>query len=129
MTQLCTASYRAFRPGWGQPVCTSLGLPKWRPEAEQWPRAWVLTPTWALFGVKDWDEFRVAYLARLDGFGPRKIARTLERIAREHEAERLVLLCHEGDWARCHRGLIAEYLLTRTGEVVEELRLTEGERS
>jgi Domain of unknown function DUF488 len=122
VTDLCTASYRAFQPGWGQPVVTSLGLPRWRPEAAQWPRCWLLTPTPSLFRTEDWDEFRTGYLGRLDGFGPRKVARTLERIARGHRAGCLVLLCHEGDWERCHRGLVAEWLLTRTGELVTEIR-------
>lgn len=124
MTDLFTCSYRAFAPNMGQPVVTSLGLPRWRPEAETWPRCWLLTPTWPLFQVAkagDWDEFRSRFLARLDGFGPQKISRTLQRIAREHQADRLVLVCHEADWTRCHRGLVAEWLLTRTGELAQEV--------
>jgi hypothetical protein len=38
MTALFTASYRAFRPDWGQAVVTSRSLPRWRlEEAQEWP--------------------------------------------------------------------------------------------
>jgi len=121
VTELATASYRAFRPGWGTPVVTSLGLPRWRPEAATWPRCWLVTPTPTLFGLDDWAEFEQGYLARLASIGPRKIARVLERIACEYQAERIVLLCHEAGWERCHRGLLASYLLAETGELLTEI--------
>jgi Protein of unknown function, DUF488 len=121
LTQLFSASYRAYRPEMGQAVITSLGLPRWRPEAESWPRAWVLTPTSQLFHLADDDEFTAGYLARLERFGPQKIGRTLEAIARQHEADRLCLLCHEGDWTRCHRSQFAAWWLTTTGELVTEV--------
>lgn len=120
MTDLFTASYRAFVPAWGQPVVTSLGLPRWRPEAADWPRCWLVTPTWALFHASP-EEFERGYAERLDRFGARKISRVLERFAREHHADRLVLLCHELDGTQCHRADLATWFLTRTGEVVTEL--------
>ena len=127
MTQLFTCSYRAYTADMGLAVVTSLGLPKWRcDEARTWPRCWLLTPTPALFDAPD-EVFDVEYPARLERFGVRRIARTLERIAREHEADSLVLLCHEGDWERCHRSMFAAWWLTRTGELVceiEEVRRT-----
>jgi Protein of unknown function, DUF488 len=96
-------------------------LPRWRPEAREWPRCWLLTPTPKLaFHTDDRAEFRRGYLARLEEYGPAKVARTLERIARDHQAERLVLLCHELAPTRCHRGLIAEWLLATTGELITE---------
>jgi uncharacterized protein YeaO (DUF488 family) len=121
MTDLFTCSYRAFTSAMGQPVVTSCGLPRWRPEAAQWPRCWLLTPTPALFHTEDWAEFEKGYLARLDSIGPAKIARVLERIAREHQAERLILLCHEWEASRCHRGALAGWLLATTGELACEL--------
>jgi uncharacterized protein (DUF488 family) len=81
----------------------------------------VLTPTSQLFHLADDEEFTAGYLARLERFGPQKIARTLERIAREHEAEKLVVLCHEVDWARCHRQTFASFWLATTGELVREM--------
>lgn len=107
MTDLFTASYRAYRPEHGQAVVTSLGLPKWRlPEAEPWPRCWLIAPSSALFHGPS-EEFEAGYRDRLARFGPQKIARALEAIARQHEADKLCLLCHEGDWLRCHRSQFA----------------------
>jgi Domain of unknown function DUF488 len=120
VTQLFTASYRAYQPGWGLAVVTSLGLPKFRPEAGQWPRCWLITPTPALFHASA-DVFFEGYIERLDRFGPARIARVLERIARENDAESLVLLCFEREPEQCHRGLFAAWLLDRTGEVCPEL--------
>lgn len=122
MTELFTASYRAFRPEMGQPVVTSLGLPRWRPEAESWPRCWLIAPTWAMFHEPDEEKWRAAYVERLERKGAAKVSRVLHQIAREHEAERLVLLCHELDWSRCHRGLWASWWLETTGEVITEIR-------
>jgi hypothetical protein len=122
MTELFTASYRAYRPDMGQAVVTSLGLPRWRPEARQWPRCWLLTPTPALFREPDDEKFAEGYAARLEGFGPQKIASVLEAIARDTGAGRLVLLCHEADPARCHRSQFTSYWLAATGERIEEAR-------
>jgi Protein of unknown function, DUF488 len=124
MTELYTSSYRAFRPEMGQPVVTSLGLPRWRPEAEQWPRCWLLTPTSALFAEPDEQVFAAGYVARLERFGVAKIAAALHKIARERQASALVLLCHEGDPARCHRGQFADWWIRTTGEAVDELATT-----
>jgi hypothetical protein len=120
MTTLHTSSYRAFRPEMGQPLVTSLGLPRWRPESQEWPRCWLLTPSPDLFREDDPEAFTAAYLARLDRFGVRRISGLLERIAREHGADRLVLLCHEADPMVCHRSLFAAWIES-TGEQVTEL--------
>lgn len=106
----------------GQAVCISLGLPRWRiEEAQEWPRAWVLAPTAALLAEPDERKFAAGYTARLERFGACKIARTLERIAREYDATSLILLCHEADWNRCHRLSFAEFWLMTTGELVQEI--------
>ncbi len=69
-----------------------------------------------------WPEpFSEHYLAQLDRYGPKKISAVLERLAREHQAERLILLCHEGDWEQCHRGLFSRWLLETAGEICPEL--------
>lgn len=120
MTQIFTCSYRAYRSDMGQAVVTSLGLPRWRPEARQWPRCWLLTPTAELL-AEDNEAFTAGYLARLERFGAQKISRTLERIAQENQAEALVLLCHESDAARCHRSIAAEWIIRTTGEAIDEL--------
>ena len=120
MTVLFTCSYRAYRQDMGQAVACSLGLPRWHPEAEQWPRCWLIAPSAALFHGPA-EGFADGYEERLERFGARKIARVLEQIARTHQAERLVLLCHEADWDRCHRQQFAAWWTTTTGELVTEL--------
>lgn len=125
MTTLCTASYRAYRPDMGLPVVCSLGLPKWRQEAAEWPRCHLLTPTWPMFNAVretgDSAAFAAAYAERLEHFGPPRIASTLERLARDHQAESLVLLCHEADPERCHRSQFGNWWIIQTGEEVCEL--------
>jgi uncharacterized protein YeaO (DUF488 family) len=125
VTTLFTSSYRAYRPDMGQAVVTSLGLPKWMPEAQTFPRCWLLTPTGKMFHAvresKDTEAFAREYEQRLEAFGIPRIGRTLERIARQYDAESLVLLCHELDAERCHRLQFAQWLLARSGELVAEL--------
>ena len=120
MTTLYTCSYRAYRSDMGQAVVTSLGLPKWRPEASEWPVCHLLTPRWGYLKAEP-AEFERAYIAQLGRLGVYKIGRTLERIARENEAQALILLCHESRWEDCHRLTFAEFWLTTTGELIQEI--------
>jgi hypothetical protein len=120
VTQLLTACYSTWRPEHGQPVVISLMTPKWMPEAATWPQCHLVMPRWSYFKAEP-DEWDRQYFAQLDRFGPEKIARVLERIAREHQADRLVLLCWERPGARCHRRLLADWLLAKTGELAEEI--------
>jgi hypothetical protein len=120
MTELFCASFRAWRPDMGQPVVISLGLPRWCADAKGWPVAHVLTPRWSYLKAEP-AEFQRCYSEQLERFGVCKIARTLERIAVEHEAEALVLLCHERSWADCHRYQFAQFWMNRTGELVQEI--------
>lgn len=118
MTVLHTSSYGRWRPGMGQPVVCSLTLPRWIPAAAQWPRCPAITPRWSYFRQ---DPGGAAYLAQLRAYGPQRIAKELEAIARAYEAERLCLLCFEADWAGCHRGRFASWWLETTGELVTDL--------
>ena len=77
----------------GLPLVTSRGLPRWRPEAATWPWLWSITPTGAEFALTG-AEFTALYTERLTRYGTARIARSLERIAREHDTDRIVLLCH-----------------------------------
>jgi Protein of unknown function, DUF488 len=119
LTDLFTCSYRAYQQEMGQAVAISLGLPKFLPEAEDWPRFWLATPRWSYF--KSGPEFPGHYRAQLDRYGPAKVTRVLEQIAREHHAGRLVLMCHEADPERCHRWQFAAWLLERAGVLVTEV--------
>jgi hypothetical protein len=104
----------------GQAVVTSRGLPRYRPEAAEWPRCWMLTPGSSYFDAEP-EEFERQYTSQLDRHGPAKISRWLERTARDRGAGSLVLLCHEWAWEDCHRLLAARWILERTGELVTEL--------
>jgi hypothetical protein len=121
LTAIYTSSYRAYQNAMGQAVVTSLGLPKWRiAEAREWPICDLLRPHWSYLRAGP-EQFGHAYIAQLEHFGVCKIARSLERIAREREAQATVLLCHESRWEDCHRLTFAEFWLTTTGELVQEI--------
>lgn len=119
MPELFTTCYGRFNPKMGQPVVTSLGTPK-SDVVKAWPVAHLLTPRWSYWKA-DPENFRRQYLEQLDRFGPEKIARMLQRIAEETGESRLVLLCWEADWEKCHRSMLADWLLERTGELVCEI--------
>jgi hypothetical protein len=125
MTTLATCSYRAFVPGMGVPVVTSLGLPKWRPEAAGWARCWLITPRGRYFAASA-EVFDTEYIHQLERFGARRIARELHAIGRAAGADRVVVLCHEALPEQCHRALWAAWYFNATGEHVPEL---EGTRS
>jgi hypothetical protein len=124
VTDLFTASYRAWRPWLGQPVVTSLQVPKWIDGAADWPQLWPACPRWSYFRSADFDRIYTAQLAR---YGPKAIAERLAEITRQAgRPDRLVLLCWEwggpdGGRDRCHRGTFARWWLESTGEIVEEI--------
>jgi hypothetical protein len=107
-----------------------LTVPRYLPEAVDWPRCHLLCPRWSYFlRAEDRTEatvesFRAAYTAQLERFGPRKIARVLHMLGREHDASALALLCHEASWDRCHRQMWASWWLQATGEVVGEMEVS-----
>jgi hypothetical protein len=118
-----TASYSAWsrRPDMGHPVVCSLLVPKWLPEAEQFPRLWAATPRWSYWRSGWPDEFRGHFEAQLRQYGVQRIARRIQQIATEAGAERLVLLCFEADPAQCHRSLFAWWWLVTTGERITDI--------
>jgi uncharacterized protein YeaO (DUF488 family) len=71
----------------------------------------------------DWDQFEVAYIAKLDGFGAEFIESRLASVALEVGNRKLALLCfeniHEGD--PCHRRTFARWFEEKTGQAVPEL--------
>jgi hypothetical protein len=122
VTFLRTSSYAAWRPEFGAPVVTSLTTPKWLPEAKTWPKLWPATPRWSYFHASDFDRH---YIAQLERYGARQIARRLAEIARSgfaEPADRLVLMCWEVNQADCHRGVFARWWLETTGEKIEEVQ-------
>lgn len=118
MTELFTASYSRWRPELGQPVRASLGVPRWIPDAKTWPRCWAITPRYSYWRSPDWED---QYVAQLRRYGAAHIARELETIAREHQAERILIMCFEVSPADCHRGAFAAFWLAETGELITEI--------
>lgn len=117
---LCTVSYRAYRPDMGQIVVTSLGLPKWQPQAASWPRLNEATPRYLYLHAEP-ETFAHAYTDQLDRYGPDLIMRRLADIATARRASTLLLACHERDHEQCHRWLLAEWLRRNAGAEVEEV--------
>jgi len=105
----------------GVPVACSLLLPRWLPEAQTWPRCWRVTPRFSYWRAGWPDEFWASYSAQLERYGARRIAQALHHIGAEAGAFRLVLCCFEPVAADCHRQMLSDWWLLRTGERIEEL--------
>jgi uncharacterized protein (DUF488 family) len=78
---------------------------------------------WGLLQLDlDEEEFRDRYVARLEKHGADKIHAAVDRLAREHDREGVVLLCWE-DLAKtwCHRRILAAYLEDAGAAAVPEL--------
>jgi len=119
---LHTCSWRAYRPGLGQPVRTSLGKPRWLlPEAATWPVLWEATPRGHYFGAPA-EVFEDCYLEQLETYGARRIARRLAAITRQTGAQTLLLACFEADPEQCHRSALAAWWLLAKGERITEIR-------
>lgn len=117
--RILTGSYGRWRRPDGLIVRTSLGRPKWFPnEGYDLPQVSELTPTGAMLGSDTWAE---QYAAKLERFGPSRIARALAEVADEYDVDTLVLACFEGDPADCHRGVFARWWTESTGEPVFDL--------
>jgi hypothetical protein len=120
MTTLHTASYRAWRPWLGQPVVTSLQVPKWIDGAADWPQLWPACPRWSYFRSADFDRI---YTAQLTRYGPKAIAGRLAEITRQAgRPDCLLLLCWEWEAERCHRSLFSTWWLHATGEPITEVQ-------
>jgi hypothetical protein len=116
-------SYRAWRPGFdGLAVRASLGTPKWIGQAAEWPFMPELAPEGWYFRAEP-AKFERLFIAQLERYGARHIARRLHEIGRIHQAGLVVVCCFEAERDDCHRGMWADWWLTTTGEVVTEITL------
>lgn len=115
--EVFTSSYSRFRPEWGVPVATTVGLPSWwKGGLEVWP---TVAP-WSLLDVTDPEELRRRYRHALH----RKTPKVLAELAEMREAyapAALVLLCFEPAGQLCHRHILAGWLAEHLGEEVREL--------
>ena len=100
-------------------VGTSVGKPPWT-----LPYRHVFLDSAAPYGllqVPDQATFERRYLERLDAIGADHFRDEFTRIAAEHDADGLVLLCFEKAGEPCHRRLFAGWWERQTGEQVPEL--------
>ena len=105
-------------------VSISTGFPKFRTGYTINLQIKEITP-YGVFGVyKEYEDYKREYFKRLDSFGVPAIQRHFDIMQRCYEQD-IVLLCFEdirkgGDnW--CHRTMFAEWWLSKTGQVIEEL--------
>jgi hypothetical protein len=101
------------------PVRTSRGVPKFWPAAEGFPYVAELAPDGWMLSLNV-EQFRSAYLAKLDRIGLEAISDRLAAIETEQDST-LMLCCFEAARADCHRGLFADWWQDRTGRVVPEV--------
>lgn len=122
------------------PVRTSVGKPRFMPEAGEWAFLSCLAP-YGLLKVDDRDQFAEQYRLRLAKHGLEAIDYALRSL---HECQTpgswqatppedrkpLALLCYEdldaGEW--CHRRLFAEWWQEQTGQAIEDLNTAEALR-
>jgi len=124
MPELKTGRYSTFTADQGIAVATSVGLPRFRLGYAIEHEIDALKP----FGLLKLprDRFEVAYRKRLDLTGPERLRWQFQEIAAEHPGEPLVFLCFEDvskQW--CHRRLLADWWLERTGQLIPEIELAQ----
>ena len=109
-----------------EPVRTSVGVPKFWPEARAFPQIAEVTP----YGLLDLqgDEYATAYLARLDRYGIERIVAAINAIHAAH-GKTLALCCFEHDRADCHRGLLAAWFEQQTGTALHELTVESAQQA
>lgn len=101
-------------------VCIALFPPGWRGAFDEEVK--LLAPTFELFRRKlPRDEFRRLYHHHLDSIGVGRISAELEAVSRRFDGRDLILLCYERDAAKCHRSDLAAWMLSQTGQPIEEL--------
>jgi uncharacterized protein YeaO (DUF488 family) len=103
------------------PVRTSVGTPRFWPEANALPVPKLITP-YGLRKISDYEEFKVRHRARLDESGVDSIRRELTEIAEAYGNKPLALLCFEKEPSECHRSLFAEWWEGQTDERIAELQ-------
>ena len=77
------------------PVRTTLGAPRWKLKFQLSAYLRLITPTRALFEIKDQVDFDGAYRAHLGKIGVQEIRAEIASISAAHAGKGLVLLCFE----------------------------------
>ncbi len=115
------ASLRAPLPV--QPVRISLGVPKFWPQARDFPSVDELMIARWMMHSDDHAKSERAYRHRLHQLTLPRISARLDEIADEHDGKPLVLCCFEALSGDCHRSWAATWLRDQTGVVVPEVGL------
>lgn len=105
-----------------QPVRISRGVPKFWPEAGDFPALDDLMPDGWMLTISDLERFGRAYRRKLHVLGFEAIRARLDDLAGEHDRP-LALACFEADCRTCHRGPtfgFAAWWLGQCGELVPE---------
>ncbi|MER6011505.1 DUF488 family protein [Streptomyces bluensis] len=123
MLTLFTNRYQAYQPPQGVPVRITLGAPRFKLGYSLTHSVRELAPRREYLSQPE-PEFKTAYRADLDQFGPERIAARLRQITQAEGDHRLVLLCFEdladpAQW--CHRRIFAAWWKDTTGDTVREL--------
>lgn len=103
-------------------VRISVGSPKWPLGYNISGDISMIAPFGILNRYEEKEDYRRAYMKRLDGYGVDRIHNALSHF--EGMGKDVVLLCYEDirkpeEW--CHRTMFAEWWLNQTGEIVDEL--------
>jgi Protein of unknown function, DUF488 len=130
-----TARYRAFNPGLGVPIDTTVAGTKGRYRKSFETLHWTRVAPYGLFrpGQRSEDrlspeEFAVKYLARLDKHEA-QILEELDTFRRDYDGTDVYLLCYEDlrqPGVFCHRRMLAEWLQPRLQETIPDLEPLPG---
>lgn len=119
-------SNKELKSGKYYPVGISIGKPRWPLGYEVKEQCFSLAPKGYMLRMDDKQEYRQAYVQKLEGIGADKIISIVGKMdkAAMAEGKELVLLCYEDvrneeDW--CHRTMFADWWMEKTGEIIEEL--------
>ncbi len=126
MTALYTASWSTLHRHRDRlnvrPVRISRGVPKFWPEAADFPALDDLMPDGWMLSINDLEKFGRAYRRKLHVIGFERIHAQLDQLAAEC-GRPLALACFEADCNTCHRGPafgFAAWWLGQCGELVAE---------
>jgi hypothetical protein len=72
-------------------------------------------------GTIDPDEYTRVYRSYLDGLGPEEVTTQLEKKSADNGGKPLVLLCWCPPGEFCHRRVLADWYLQKTGREIPEL--------
>jgi hypothetical protein len=101
-----------------QPVRISRGVPKFWPEAADFPAVELLMPDGWMLRIADFEKFGRCFRRKLHIAGMPAVMAALDAIPGVRN--RLALVCFEADHRTCHRDHFARWWFGKTGELIDE---------